>query len=79
MEVTSTYMNFLIVDVIKFVSGTMITFSQGVAAIVDSKQFSEFGPRTIRSPAILASIADTELSILAECSNLKNSRKVNPH
>ena len=35
-------MNFLITDV----SGTMIYFSQGGAAKIKSKQFSEFGSRT---------------------------------
>ena len=35
-------MNFLIPDVIYFVSGTMITFSKGDAAKMKSKQFSEF-------------------------------------
>ena len=39
-------MNFLIADVIKFVPGTMITFSQGGAAKTRSKQFSEFGSQT---------------------------------
>ena len=39
-------MNFLIVDVIQFVSGTMITFSQGGAAKIKSKQLSEIGSRT---------------------------------
>ena len=39
-------MNFLIADVIQFVSGTMTTFSQGDAAKIKSKQFSEFGSRT---------------------------------
>ena len=42
-------MNFLIADVIWFVSGTMITFSQGGAAKNKSKQFSEFGFRTTGS------------------------------
>ena len=36
-------MNFLIADVI---SGTVITFSQGSAAKIKSKQLSEFGSRT---------------------------------
>ena len=36
-------MNFLIADVILLVSGTIITFSQGDAAKIKSKQFSEFG------------------------------------
>ena len=40
-------MNFLIADVIQFVSGTVITFSQGGAAKIKSKQFSKFGSRTI--------------------------------
>ena len=39
--------NCLIADVISFVSGTMITFSQEGAAKIKSKQFSEFGSRTI--------------------------------
>ena len=39
-------MNFLTADVIWFVSGTAITFSQGGAAKIKSKQFSEFGSRT---------------------------------
>ena len=39
-------MNFLLVDVIQFVSGTMITFSQGGVAKIESKQFSDFGSRT---------------------------------
>ena len=38
--------NFLIADVIWFVSGTIITFSQGGAAKIRSKQFSEFGFQT---------------------------------
>ena len=33
-------MNFLIGDVIQFVSGTIITFSQGDASRIKSKQFS---------------------------------------
>ena len=37
-------MNFLIADVI---SGTMITFPQRDAVKIKSKQFSEFGSRTI--------------------------------
>ena len=37
-------MNFLIADVIQFVS--MINFSKGCAAKIKSKQFSEFGSRT---------------------------------
>ena len=37
-------MNFLIADVIWFVSGTMVTFSQGGAAKVKSKQFSDWLP-----------------------------------
>ena len=36
-------MNFLIADVIQFVSGTMIAFWQGNAAKIKSKQFPEFG------------------------------------
>ena len=36
-------MNFLITDVIQFSSDTKITFSQGGAAKIESKQFSEFG------------------------------------
>ena len=40
-------MNFLIADVIKVLSGTKITFSEGHAIKTKSKQFSEFGPRTI--------------------------------
>ena len=43
----SPCINFLIADVIKFVPGTMITFSQGGAAKIKSKQFSEFGSRTV--------------------------------
>ena len=39
-------MNILIADMIWFVSGTMITFSQGGAAKIESKQFSEFGSQT---------------------------------
>ena len=39
-------MNFRIANVILFVSGTTITFSQGGAAKVKSKQFSEFGSQT---------------------------------
>ena len=39
-------MNFLIAGVIWFVSGTMITFSQGDAAKIKSKQLSEIGSRT---------------------------------
>ena len=38
-------MNFLIANVIYFVSSTMITFSQGGAAKLKSKQFSELAPR----------------------------------
>ena len=38
-------MNFLIADVIWFVSGTMIAFSQWGAAKIKSKKFSEFGSR----------------------------------
>ena len=38
--------NFLIADVIQFVSGTIITFSKGGAAKIKSEQFSEFGSRT---------------------------------
>ena len=40
-------MNFLIADMIWFVSGTIITFSQGGTAKIKSKQFSEFGSWTI--------------------------------
>ena len=39
-------MNFLIAEVIKFVSGTMITFSQRGAVKMECKQFSVFGSRT---------------------------------
>ena len=40
-------MNFLTADVIQFVSGTIITFSQGDATKTKSKKFSEFGSWTI--------------------------------
>ena len=40
-------MNFLTADVIQFVSSAMITFSQGGAATMKSKQVSEFGSQTI--------------------------------
>ena len=43
-------MNFLIADVILFVSGTMTTFSQGDGTKIKPKQFSEFGSRTIKWP-----------------------------
>ena len=39
-------MSFLIEDLIHFVSGTMITFSQGDGTKIKSKQFSEFGSQT---------------------------------
>ena len=39
-------MNFLTEDVILFVSGTMIVFSQRDAARIKSKQFLEFGSQT---------------------------------
>ena len=39
-------MKFLIPDLIKFVFGTMVAFSQGGAAKIKSKQFSEFGSLT---------------------------------
>ena len=42
-ELGISNMNFPIADVIKFVSGIMITFSQGGEAKIKSKQFSEFG------------------------------------
>ena len=45
-ELGISSMNFLIADVIYLVSCTMITFSQGGAAKIKSKQFSEFGSRT---------------------------------
>ena len=38
----------LVADVIWFLSATMITFSQGGAAKIKSKQFSEFGSRSER-------------------------------
>ena len=40
-------MNFLIADLIKFVSGIAIAFSQGDATKIKSGQFSEFGSGTI--------------------------------
>ena len=40
-------MNFLIADVIQFSSNTKITFSQRGVTKIKSKQFSEFGSRTI--------------------------------
>ena len=40
-------MNFLIADVIQFASGKRITFSQGDATKIKSKQFLEFGCRTM--------------------------------
>ena len=49
MDATETWHiqhQFLIADVIQFVSGTMITFSQRGAAKIKSNQFSEFGSRT---------------------------------
>ena len=39
-------MNFLIADVIQFVSGTMTTFSQADGTKIKSEQFSEFRSRT---------------------------------
>ena len=39
-------MNFLIADVIEFSSDTKITSSQGGAAQIKSKHFSELGSRT---------------------------------
>ena len=41
-------MNFLIADVRKFVSGTVITFSQGGAAKIKSEELLEFGSQTTR-------------------------------
>ena len=40
-------MSFLIADVIQFVSGIMMTFSQGGAAKIKSKLFSEFCSGTV--------------------------------
>ena len=59
-------MNFLIVYVIQFVFGIMITFSQGDATKIKSKQFSEFGYQT-------GSITDTfsELPVYTEVVLLK--------
>ena len=51
---TNSNMNFLIADDIQSVSGTMITFSQGGAAKIKSKQFSEFGSRTKELYSILS-------------------------
>ena len=45
--------NILIADVISFVYGRMITFSQGGAAKIQSEQFSEFGFRTMSGHHII--------------------------
>ena len=47
-------MNFLITEMIQFVSGKMRTFSQRGAAKLRSKQFSEFGSRTKSLSQILS-------------------------
>ena len=62
-------MNFLIADVIQFVSGTMITFSQRGVTKIKSKQFSEFDSRTIKAfstcrEKILISLENFEINPL---------------
>ena len=53
-------LNSVIAAVIQFVSGTMITFSQGDATKIKTKRFSDFGSRTIQSEKNIGkSVIDT--------------------